>query len=209
MLTCYVYIFYRTLHSYVLFYYGTAPNNETRMTTDQTVEILIVEDEPQLRELYGAMLDPRYEVGTAADGDQALAAVSERTDVVLLDRRLPEYSGEEILTAIRDRGLDCQIVFCSAVVPDVDIVPIEPDGYLHKPITSDDLADAVERQLQRAGYPPEVKEYLRLETLRTTLEAARSPSELEGDSRYQKLLDRIDRKARSERVAQSEYVSAL
>lgn len=168
-----------------------------------------MEDEPQIRELYAAMLETRYEVETAANGDEALAAVSEGTDVVVLDRRLPEYSGEEILSTIRDRGLDCQIVFCSAVVPDTDIVPIQPDGYLQKPIGNDELLAAVERQLQRAEYPPEVQEYLRLETLQTTLQESRPTSELNSDSRYQELLERMERKAQSERVAQSEYVSAV
>lgn len=164
------------------------------MTSDRTANILIVDDERPLLESYAAMLGTRYEVATAATGEDALKTVDEETDVVLLDRRMPEYSGEELLAAIRERELGCRVLFCSAVVPDLDILEHEPDGYLHKPVGTDELLGAIEARLEESEQPEPVREYLRLERLKATLEEAQPRSHLDGSERYQKLLDRLERK---------------
>ncbi|MFT4947440.1 MAG: two-component system response regulator AdeR [Natronomonas sp.] len=164
------------------------------MTPDRTANVLIVDDERPLLESYAAMLGTRYEVATASTGDGALDTVGEETDIVLLDRRLPEYSGTELLTAIRERELDCQVLFCSAVVPDIDILSTDPDGYLHKPVGTDELIDAIDRQLREAGQPEPVGEYLRLERLKSALDDAQQRSRLTASQAYQDLLDRLERK---------------
>ncbi|MXR52734.1 response regulator [Halovenus sp. WSH3] len=164
------------------------------MTGEESASVLIVDDERPLLESYAAMLERSYEVQTAATGAEALEAVDEQTDVVLLDRRMQEYEGEELLARIRDRGLDCQVVFCSAVVPDVEILSVEPDGYLHKPVGTDELIETVERQLEQADEPESVREYLRLEGLKSTLEEAQPLSRLQSTAAYQDLLDRVERK---------------
>lgn len=167
------------------------------MKSNGTANVLIVDDERPLVESYAAMLERRYEVETATGGDEALDTVGEQTDVVLLDRRMPEYQGEELLAQIRERGLDCQVVFCSAVVPDIELLSVEPDGYLHKPVGTDELIDAVERQLEQAEQPDSVREYLRLERLKSTLEDAQARSRLQSTAAYQELLDRVERKKKA------------
>ena len=162
------------------------------MSSDGTANILIVDDERPLLESYAAMLGTRYEVGTAATGEEALGAVDEETDVVLLDRRLPEYAGRDVLVGIRERGLDCQVLFCSAVVPDVDILSVELDGYLHKPVGMDELIDAIETQLDEREHPEPVREYLRLERLKAALDDAQPRSQLSDSERYQQLLDQLE-----------------
>lgn len=162
------------------------------MAAETTAKILIVEDEQALLDSYAAILETRYEVDTAASGEAALATIDEETDVVLLDRRLPDYSGAEILSTIRERGFECSVFFCSAVVPDAELVALEPAGYLHKPVGADALFDAIGTQLDAASHPPEIREYLRLKRLRETLESARPLSELRSDPRYDELLERIE-----------------
>lgn len=164
------------------------------MTSDGIANVLIVDDERPLLESYAAILETRYEVSTAASGDDALDTVNEQTDVVLLDRRLPEYTGTELLTAIRHRDLDCQVVFCSAVVPDLEILEIQPDGYLHKPVGMDKLLSAIESQLQDAEQPEPVQEYIQLERLKSVLEDAQTKSHLSSSAAYADLLDRLERK---------------
>lgn len=167
------------------------------MSADGTANILIVDDERPLLESYAAMLETRYEVATAVTGEGAIEMVTESTDVVLLDRRLPEYAGEEVLRAIRERGFDCRVLFCSAVVPDVDILSVEPDGYLHKPVGTDELIEAIETQLEEASQPAPVQEYLRLKRLKSTLSETQPQSHLAESDQYQELLDRLKRTQQS------------
>jgi len=172
------------------------------MNSSETANILIVDDERLLLDSYAAMLENNYEVRTAASGGEALTTINERTDVVLLDYRMPESDGTEVLTAIRERGLDCRVVFCSAVVPDVEILSAEPDGYLHKPVRRDELIGAIKTQLEEAERSEQVQEYLRLERLRATLEEAQPQPRLDASPAYQDLLDRLERKKSSDSRSQ-------
>jgi DNA-binding response OmpR family regulator len=167
------------------------------MTTDRDVNVLIVDDEQPLLDSYEAMLELEYNVETAASGDAALDRVGSHTDVVLLDRRLPECSGREILAAIRKRGLDCQVVFCSAVVPDVDILSVEPDGYLHKPVGIDELTAAIETQLEMADKAEAVQEYERLDRLKAILQESQSHAQLSTAEEYQQLLENLEQRAQT------------
>lgn len=166
------------------------------MEADRTTNVLVVDDEAALLESYAAMLSTRYEVATAASGAAALETLDEETDVVLLDRRMPERSGAEILSEIRSRQ-ECQVVFCSAVVPGTDIVPLDVDGYLQKPVGPDELFEAIETQAELATESEAVREYAALEAKRKALETAKMATTLEDDEQYQQLLDRIERKERN------------
>ncbi len=76
--------------------------NTTSNTTNQTV--LVVDDEQGLADLYANWLEDRYTVHTSYNGTDALETLSQEIDVVLLDRRMPDMSGDEVLTEIRNRG---------------------------------------------------------------------------------------------------------
>lgn len=56
-----------------------------------------------LADLYTAWLAADYNVRTAYDGEQALDTYNKTVDVVLLDRRLPIHSGNEVLEELRER----------------------------------------------------------------------------------------------------------
>lgn len=167
------------------------------MTTDRDTNVLIVDDEQSLLDSYAAMLKREFDVDTAASGDAALEAVGDHTGVVLLDRRLPEWNGTEILMEVRERGLNCQVVFCSAVVPDVDILSVEPDDYLHKPVGIDELTDTIEAQLEMAEKPEAVQKYERLSRLKDILEDAQSHARLSTVEEYEQLLGELEQRART------------
>lgn len=167
------------------------------MTITQDPNVLIVDDEQSLLESYAAMLEMHCNVDTAASGDAALDAVDHETDVVLLDRRLPEWTGTEILSTIRERGLDCQVLFCSAVVPDVDVLSVEPDDYLHKPVGIDELTETIETQLEVANEPEAVQKYERLDRLNELLQESQSHARLSSAEEYQQFLDRLEQRARA------------
>jgi len=173
------------------------------MENGRPIHVLIVDDEDALLETYEAMLSIDYEVETAATGADALAKLSPETDVVLLDRRMPEQPGEAILSEIRGRDVDCQVVFCSAVVPEVDIVPLEIDAYLQKPVSPDELSETIERQVQIKTHSDEVREYAALEAKQRAIEDAGAPVD---DEQYRALLEEIEQKEQAVDVPDIEPV---
>lgn len=95
-----------------------------------TGTVLIVEDEQPLADLYAAWLTETYSIRTAYDGEQALDQLDEQVAVVLLDRRMPQLSGDDVLERIRERNYDCHVAMVSGVHPDFDIIEMGFDDYL-------------------------------------------------------------------------------
>jgi DNA-binding response OmpR family regulator len=83
-------------------------------------------------------------------------------DVVLLDRRMPGKSGEEVAEAIEERGLDCVVAVASAAPPEQDVLSLPCDAYLEKPVVGRELEDWIERLSRRRRYEPEVREFAAL-----------------------------------------------
>ncbi|WP_144901137.1 response regulator [Halobellus captivus] len=156
-----------------------------------TPRVLVVEDEPDLAELYAIYLSDVYEVQTATDGKTALELVDEGTDVVLLDRRMPDLTGDEVLEAMRARGLDTQVAMITAVEPDVDIVEMQFDDYLVKPVTKDDLHGLVEVLLRRANYDERSQEFFRLASKKAALESSPDVS-VDDETEYRELTERME-----------------
>jgi len=161
------------------------------MTTDQTT-ILVVDDEADIADLYTTWLEMEQDVRTAYGGEEALEKVDDEVDIVFLDRQMPDYSGDEVLERIRERGLDCRVVMVTAVDPDFDIVSMEFDDYLTKPVMRDDLDEAVGSMLERDEYNETLQEYFALTSKKATLEAEKTPSELQESSEYQEMVDRVE-----------------
>lgn len=162
------------------------------MATDSTTStVLVVDDEVNLAELYSEWLRDTYSVRTAYDGDAALDQLDGSVDVVLLDRRMPGLSGDEVLEAIRDQHHDSQVVMVTAVEPDFDILEMGFDEYLTKPVDGDDLESVVDRMLNRRTYDSLAEELAQLSAKRAAVETEKSPSELENNEEYQALSARI------------------
>ena len=145
-----------------------------------------------MADLYRSYLEDDYDVTVAETGAEALSAIDADTDAVLLDRRLPDHPGSEVLREIRDRGLDCRVAMVTAVEPDTDIVQMGFDLYLVKPATRDDIRTVVERLETRASYDERLQEVASLVTKRAVLEAERTAAELDASEEYGELLDQID-----------------
>ncbi|MFC6988591.1 response regulator [Haloplanus sp. GCM10025708] len=153
--------------------------------------VLVVEDEQPLADLYSFWLEEAATVRTAYDGEEALDRVDEDVDVVLLDRRMPGLSGDEVLDRFDERGLDCRVVMVTAVDPDFDIVDMNIDDYLVKPITADDLEAAVDRMVRRDQFDEELLETYRLVEKKAALESAKSQQELRASEEYARLERRV------------------
>jgi DNA-binding response OmpR family regulator len=163
--------------------------------SEQPPLVLVVEDEPDLADLYAAWLGDEYRVRTAYGGHEALDELDDAdddVDAILLDRRMPGLSGDEVLTAVRDRGIDCRVAMVTAVEPDFDILEMGFDDYLVKPVTSDTLRETVQGLLRRGEYDTEVQELFSLTSKKAMLESEKSASDLADNEEYQRLTDRID-----------------
>jgi len=163
--------------------------------SEQPPLVLVVEDEPDLADLYAAWLGDEYRVRTAYGGREALDELDEaddHVDAILLDRRMPGLSGDEVLTAVRERGIDCRVAMVTAVEPDFDILEMGFDDYLVKPVTSDTLRETVEGLLRRGEYDTEVQELFSLTSKKAMLESEKSATDLADNDEYQRLTERID-----------------
>lgn len=151
--------------------------------------VAVVDDEPRIRDLYATWLAERYDVVTAADGEAALSIVDDAVDVVLLDRRLPDLTGDEVLDRLRDRGYEGWVVMVTAVDPDVDVAAMSFDDYLVKPVDRETLHEAVEVLAARAEYDEDLREYFQVIAKLGALEAAMTESELAASEEYERLED--------------------
>jgi CheY-like chemotaxis protein len=160
-------------------------------TEQERKQILVVDDESEIADLYATWLRRDHEVQTAYSGPEALEVVDESVDIVFLDRRMPRVSGDEVLARLRDRGLRCRVVLMTAVDPDFDIIDIDFDEYLTKPVMRDDIAEAIETLQDRPVENETAREYHTLVSKKATLEAEKTHSELRHSERYQHLVERI------------------
>lgn len=162
----------------------------TPTLSDATV--LIVDDEQSLADLYNYWIDEFATARTAYDGTEALDELDDDVDVMLLDRRMPGLSGDEVVDEVERRDLDVRIVMVTAVDPGFDIVDMEIDDYLIKPVDQPELVDTVEQMLVRSTYDDQLQEKFQLVEKKVTLEAAKTPHELEESDEYAELTRRLD-----------------
>lgn len=161
-------------------------------------QILVVDDEQPIADLFTRWLEDEYDVRTAYSGAEAIAMLDGSPDIVLLDRDMHETSGDDVLEAIRTRNIDCRVGMVTAVEPDFDVLELGYDTYVVKPITEpDELYDVVESLRRRATYSTDVQQLLALSSKRATLEARIAETELARHEEYQTLVSEIRRLKRS------------
>ncbi|WP_436923106.1 response regulator [Halosimplex amylolyticum] len=154
--------------------------------------VLIVDDDAEVADVYALRLRDEYDTETAYGGEEALEVVDESVDVVLLDRRMPQVSGDDVLAAIRERGLDTRVIMITAVDPDFDIVDMPFDDYLCKPVQKGDLVAAIEQQLTASRYDERLTEYLEVTSKVVLLEAEKSEPELDASDDVADLRERAE-----------------
>ena len=122
--------------------------------------ILIVDDDAGLRESFRLILEGSYDLMDAADGRHALEIVRSRdVDLVLLDIRLPEMDGIEVLERIKTIDEQVEVILVTAVKTVCTAVAAMKLGafdYLTKPFEEDDLLSVVRRALERRSLEREV-----------------------------------------------------
>ena len=159
-------------------------------TGDATV--LVVDDESEVADVYALRLQDRYETETAYGGSEALEVLDDGVDVVLLDRRMPDIGGDEVLEEIRERDISTRVIMITAVDPDFDIIDMPFDDYLCKPVEKEDLVAAIDQQLAARRYDDRLAEYLEVTSKLALLEAEKTAQTLEANEGVESLERRAE-----------------
>ncbi len=133
-------------------------------------QILVVDDEPMVREVVVAYLEREgFNVAEATTGAEALKQIEEVTpDLVVLDVMLPEIDGFSVLTELRKSG-DIPVILLTARTEEPDRVlglELGADDYVVKPFSPRELVARVRSVLRRSAPVVQTNELLEFESLR-------------------------------------------
>ncbi|WP_045215082.1 HD domain-containing phosphohydrolase [Desulfonatronovibrio magnus] len=122
--------------------------------SNETVKILVVDDEESLREICrDALKDEGYNVLQAGDGQQALEVVSANkdVDVIISDLRMPVMNGLELLEKIKEKQLDIDFLIMTGFATIETAVECMKKGaadYLPKPFNINHLLVKVSKVIR-------------------------------------------------------------
>ncbi|MEM7657175.1 MAG: response regulator transcription factor [Bacteroidota bacterium] len=133
--------------------------------------LLVVEDDPSLRELLEQNLRfEGYRVEVASNGKQGLEAVEiHQPDLILLDLMLPVMSGLEVCKRLRGTGNEVPIIMLTARDTQVDKIrglKIGADDYVSKPFDLMELLARIEAVLRRTQQPGRYQEEMQVGNIR-------------------------------------------
>jgi len=138
------------------------------MSDKQPIRVFSVDDHPLLREGIAALVNNQPDmvlVGEAATGGEAIQQFKEHVpDVTLLDLRLPDMSGIDVLIAIRSEFPEARLVMLTTFEGDVEVqraLQAGARGYLLKNMPPSELLDVI-RQVHagKKRIPPEIASQL-------------------------------------------------
>lgn len=116
--------------------------------------ILVVDDEPQIRELLKAYFSKHgYDVTTAADAEAALRLADETPlNLVILDVLLPDIDGLEVLEKLKDAHPSLPVIIMTGIGFDEELlqeaIQKGASGYVSKTLPLDQLLMEVHRNLK-------------------------------------------------------------
>jgi two-component system response regulator MtrA len=117
--------------------------------------ILVVDDEPAMVGMVGALLgEDGHQIVTAYDGEVALRRhAEERPDLVILDRKLPRMSGDDVVRGIRAVSNTPILMLTGEKGTEerARLLDLGADDYLEKPFGKKELSSRVRALLRRAG----------------------------------------------------------
>jgi signal transduction histidine kinase len=133
----------------------SVPDVATGERSKLSLRILIVDDEPNILEVVSAYLRcDGHMVATAASGREALEKFRRnRFDLVVLDRVMPEMSGDQTATLIKQLNQDVPVIMLTGFGALIEVTGSQPqavDVVLSKPVTIDALRSTIGKLLHAA-----------------------------------------------------------
>jgi signal transduction histidine kinase/CheY-like chemotaxis protein len=126
-------------------------------SAEHSADVLVVDDNADMRAYLTRLLGRHWTVRTTANGEEALAAVAERTpDIVLTDVMMPRIDGFELLRRLRGQAGTRHIpviMLTARAGQEASVEGLEAgaDDYLAKPFRADELIARVRVALERAA----------------------------------------------------------
>ena len=122
-------------------------------------KILLIEDEPQVREMiFDELSTQGHSVFEAVNGEEGIKLFMEtEPDLVLCDRAMPGMSGYDVLERIRGaypQYNDVPFVFLTALTDPRDKAAVDhlkPAAYINKPVDFQMLSEKINRLLERSA----------------------------------------------------------
>jgi DNA-binding NtrC family response regulator len=113
-------------------------------------KILVVDDEESLRTVLSTELASEgYDVGTAADGDDAITEMGKKSfDLVLLDIKMPRMNGFEVLKHVKDKHPRTKVIMLTGFADlknAIESKKLGAEDFVSKPYDLVDLLTTIER----------------------------------------------------------------
>ncbi|WP_215522597.1 response regulator transcription factor [Varibaculum prostatecancerukia] len=124
------------------------------MTTKDAARLLVVDDEPNIRDLLASSLRyTGFEVFTASNGSEAIKqAESANPDLIVLDVMLPDVDGFTVTRRLRENGFTTPILFLTAkddMSDKVQGLTVGGDDYVTKPFGLEEVVARINAILRR------------------------------------------------------------
>jgi CheY-like chemotaxis protein len=124
---------------------------------DQIYRILVVDDDPGVREFVARALGRAgYDIETAVDGPEAIRRVeaAPRFDLFVLDIMMPGMRGDELARRLHDRDRETKVLYITGYAD--QFFALRPtlranEAVLVKPVSITALLDAVSRRIQHTA----------------------------------------------------------
>lgn len=115
-------------------------------------KILIVDDEPGIRESLNLILSDHYDLILTDSGAQALEIIDNCNDIalVLMDIKMPQVNGLEVLAAIKQKRPDLNVIIITgykSVETASEASSLGASGYIVKPFRSDEILEKVKMNI--------------------------------------------------------------
>jgi DNA-binding response OmpR family regulator len=160
---------------------------------DPRGDVLVVDDDEEMADLYAELLSDRYATDVAYDGEAALERLAERSyDVVMLDRNMPDITGDDVLVTLRDWEVDVSVALVTGERPDGDLLDRGFEEYLLKPVSREVLRATVDDLVDSASQDVLWRELSELRVRKNIMEVEHPPRELRTDRKYREIAERIE-----------------
>jgi len=134
--------------------------------------IVVADDDRRVATMHTSWLSGEYAVRTAHDGDETIEELGPEVDVLVLDRRMPGRSGDEVLAWLREQEYDTRVVMITAEEPGEDLFDLDFDEYLTKPVSEAEFKSVVADLIERGEYDSQLQAYLARQSTVRALQAA-------------------------------------